>query len=102
MRPGISVLANNGATIMVSENREIRSGTSPVKTDLEDREQMARRALSEIELIGPAAVLENCCDLADRIAEKLMKAEPEDFDNRTVVVGLQGFLERAAAVLKKM
>jgi hypothetical protein len=43
---------------MVSEKSEVRGGTSPVKTDLEDRKQLARKALSEIELIGPAAVIE--------------------------------------------
>jgi hypothetical protein len=88
---------------MVSEKqRGVRGRSSPAKTDLEDREQMTRRALSEIEQIGPAAALENCCNLADQIAEKLMKSEPEDFDDRSAVIGLQGFLERAAAVLKKM
>jgi hypothetical protein len=87
---------------MVSEKRGVRGRTSPAKTDLGDRDQMTRRALSEIEQIGPAAALENCCNLADRIAEKLMKSAPEDFDDRSAVIGLQGFLERAAAVLKKM
>jgi hypothetical protein len=31
-----------------------------------------------------------------------MKAEPEDFADRSAVIGLQGVLERAVAVLKKM
>jgi hypothetical protein len=87
---------------MVSEKRGVRGRTSPAKPDHEDREQMTRRALSEIEQIGPAAALENCCELADQIAAKLMKAEPEDFDDRSAVIGLQGFLERAVAVLKRM
>jgi hypothetical protein len=88
---------------MVSEKqRGVRRGTSPAKTDLEDRERMTKKALSQIEQIGPAAALENCCELADQIAAKLLKAEPEDFDDRSAVIGLQGVLERAVAVLKKM
>jgi hypothetical protein len=87
---------------MVSEKRGVRGKINPGKADLEDRARMTQKALSEIERIGPAAALENCCELADQIAAKLMKAEPEDFDDRSAVIGLQGFLERAVAVLKKM
>ena len=88
---------------MVSEKREVRSGkTSPGKADLEDRDRMTKKALSEIERIGQAAALENCCELADRIAAKLTGAAPEDFRDHAAVIGLQAFLERAAAVLKKI
>jgi hypothetical protein len=88
---------------MVNEKPGVRSGkTSSVRTDLNDREFMTQNALAEIERIGQAAALKNCCELADRIAAKLTEAAVEDFEDRAAVVGLLAFLERAAAVLKKM
>jgi hypothetical protein len=69
------------------------------KTDGKDRESMTEEALYAIGKTGTAAALEKCRVLVDVINAELEK----DFANNTSSVAeLQAFLERAAAVLKKM
>jgi hypothetical protein len=68
------------------------------KTDGKDRESMTEEALYAIGKTGTAAALEKCRVLVDVINAELEK----DFANTSSVAELQAFLERAAAVLKKM
>jgi hypothetical protein len=72
-------------------------------TDLEDRERMTEKVLTAIRRAGPAAALERCTRLADQIeAELSSQIQLEDFIEPSAVEDLQAFLERAAAVLKKL
>jgi hypothetical protein len=70
--------------------------------ELEDRERMTERALSAIRQTGSAAALNKCSGLADQINAKLLQIQFKDFDQASAVQELQVFLERAAAVLKKL
>jgi hypothetical protein len=71
-------------------------------TDLEDRERMTEKALVAIRRTGPAAALERCSRLADQIEAELSQRKLEDLIEPSAVADLQAFLERAAAVLKKL
>jgi hypothetical protein len=71
------------------------------RAELEDRERMTERALSTIRQTGTAAALEECSGLADQINAKLLQCQSKDFAPAEVEA-LQAFLERAAAVLKKL
>jgi hypothetical protein len=72
------------------------------KVELADRERMTARALSRIRQSGTAAALDKCNGLADQINAKLLKLECKDFAQASEVQELRAFLERAAAVLKKL
>jgi hypothetical protein len=73
-----------------------------LSTDLEDRERMTEKALVAIRRTGPAAALERCSRLADQIEAKLSQRQLKDLIDPSAVADLQVFLERAAAVLKKL
>jgi hypothetical protein len=68
----------------------------------EDRERMTERALSTIRQTGTAAALNNCSIIADQINAKLIQLRFKDFDQPFEVEELRVFLERAAAVLRKL
>jgi hypothetical protein len=68
---------------------------------MQGRERMTKRAVSAIRKTGTAATLEKCRVLVNLINAHLVGATSERFD-ASVVAELQAFLERAAAVLKKM
>jgi hypothetical protein len=68
---------------------------------MQGRERMTKRAVSAIRKIGTAATLEKCRVLVNLINAHLVGATSERFD-ASLVAELQAFLERAAAVLKKM
>ena len=72
------------------------------RIDLEDRERMTAKALNEIRRAGPAAALERCSRLADQIEAELSRGQLKDVIEPSAVEDLQAFLERAAAVLKKL
>ena len=68
--------------------------------EIADRDRMTEQALSAIRRTGPAAALDRCRMLADRINTVLSERETEELAD--TVADLQAYLERAAAVLKKM
>jgi hypothetical protein len=72
------------------------------EAELEDREGMTERALSTIRQTGTAVALDKCSGLADQINAKLLKLQLRDFAQASEVQELRVFLERAAAVLKKL
>jgi hypothetical protein len=61
---------------------------------------MTELAISAIRRTGPAAALDRCRVLADRINTILSERETEQLAD--TVSELQAYMERAAAVLKKM
>jgi hypothetical protein len=63
---------------------------------------MTERALSTIRQDGTAAALDKCGKLADHLAAKLLELQIEHFHEASEVQELRVFLERAAAVLKKL
>jgi hypothetical protein len=69
-------------------------------TEIVDRDRMTEQAISAIRRTGPAAALDRCRVLADRIDTMLSERETEQLAD--TVAELQAYLERAAAVLKKM
>jgi hypothetical protein len=84
---------------MVQEAINTRTGKARKhKADGKDRESMTEEALSAIGKTGTAAALEKCRVLINVINAELNK----DFADTSSVAELQTFLERAAAVLKKM
>jgi predicted transcriptional regulator of viral defense system len=72
------------------------------RIELEDRERMTEKALTAIRRTGPAAALERCSRLADQIEAELSHRQLKDVIEPSEVEDLQAFLERAAAVLKKL
>ena len=68
--------------------------------EIVDRDEMTEQVLSAIRQTGPAAALDRCLALADRINTRLLERETEQLAD--TVAELQAYLERAAAVLKKM
>jgi hypothetical protein len=68
--------------------------------EIADRDRMTEQAISAIRRTGPAAALDRCRVLADRINTMLSERETEELAD--TVADLQAYLERAAAVLKKM
>jgi hypothetical protein len=88
---------------MVQEAIKTRTGkVRKHKTYGKDREQMTEEALSAIRKTGTAAALEKCRMVADLINAQIEGADSEHFVDTSSVADLQAFLERAAAVLKKM
>jgi hypothetical protein len=88
---------------MVKEKAAKRTGKSRRDTtDIQDRDRITEEALSAIRQTAPAAALAKCRVLADQINTELSESEPEQFVDTLMVAQLQAFLERAAAVLKKM
>jgi hypothetical protein len=84
---------------MVREAINTRTGKARKhKTDGKDRESMTEEALYAIGKTGTVAALEKCLVLVDAINAELKK----DFADTSSVGELQAFLERAAAVLKKL
>ena len=63
---------------------------------------MTKRAISAIRKTGTAAAIEKRRGLVNLINAHLVEATSERFVDASAVVELQAFLERAAAVLKKM
>jgi hypothetical protein len=72
------------------------------EAQLEDRERMTERAVSTIRQAGTAAALDKCSRLADQLDAKLLQLQVKDFHQVSAVQELRVFLERAAAVLKKL
>jgi hypothetical protein len=72
------------------------------RIELEDRERMTEKALTVIRRTGPAAALERCSRLADQIEAELSHRQLKGVIEPFEVEDLQAFLERAAAVLKKL
>jgi hypothetical protein len=72
------------------------------RIDFEDRDRMTEKALSAIRRTGPAAALERCSRLADQIEAELSQRQLKGVIEPSAVEDLQAFLERAAAVLKKL
>ena len=68
---------------------------------MQGRDRMTKSAVSAIRKTGTAAALEKCQVLANLVNAHLAEATSERFD-ASAVAELQAFLERAAAVLKKM
>jgi hypothetical protein len=84
---------------MVQEANSTRTGKARKhKSYGKDRESMTEEALYAIGKTGTAAALEKCRLLVDAINAEL----ENDFADPSSVAELQAFLERAAAVLKKM
>jgi predicted transcriptional regulator of viral defense system len=63
---------------------------------------MTEKVLAAIRRTGSAAALERCSRLADQIDAGLSQRKLEDLIEPSAVADLQAFLERAAAVLKKL
>jgi len=78
------------------------SNASPYKTEVQDREVMTERALSEIRQTGAAASFAKCRALANQIEARLVKPQPSDFLEPSAVEEVLAYLQRAAAVLKKL
>ena len=72
------------------------------RTEPQDRERMTERALSEIRQTGSAAALTKCRGLANQIETKLLQSQPKDFLEPSAVEEVLAYLQRAAAVLKKL
>jgi hypothetical protein len=70
--------------------------------EFEDRERMTERALSTIRQTGIAAALNMCSRIADQVNAKLLQLQFRDFGQASEVEELRVFLERAAAVLRKL
>jgi hypothetical protein len=85
---------------MVKQNAPAVGGAGSDATEIGDRDRMTEQALSAIRRTGPAAALERCRVLADRIDTMLSENDPKRLAD--TIVELQAYLERAAAVLKKM
>src|SRR4051812_18965916 len=68
----------------------------------EDRERMTQKALIAIRRTGPAAALERCSRLADQIEAELSQRQSKGVIEPSELEDLLAFLERAAAVLKKL
>jgi hypothetical protein len=78
------------------------SNTEPHRSELPDRERMTEKALSEIRQIGSAAAITKCRGLANQIETKILQSEPDDFPDPSAVEEVLAYLQRAAAVLKKL
>jgi hypothetical protein len=74
----------------------------PHKTEPQDREQMTEKALSEIRRTGSAASLTKCRGLVDQIETKLLNGQHSDLVDPCAVEEVLTYLQRAAAVLKKL
>jgi hypothetical protein len=85
---------------MVKEKDSTLGGAGINATEIADRDRMTEQALSAIRRTGPAAALDRCRVLADRINAMLSERETEQLAD--TVAELQAYLERAAAVLKQM
>jgi hypothetical protein len=63
--------------------------------------QYVEEAISGIQKIGTAAAFEGCGLLVDRINAELLTKKPNHLGNASALI-VQGALERAAAILRKM
>jgi hypothetical protein len=63
---------------------------------------MTARALAEIRQTGSAAALTKCRGLANQIETELLHSQPNDFLDPSAVEEVLAYLQRAAAVLKKL
>jgi hypothetical protein len=72
------------------------------RIELEDRERMTEKALTAIRRTGPASAVERCSRLVDQIEAELSKRLLKGVIEPSELEDLQAFLERAAAVLKKL
>jgi hypothetical protein len=86
--------------IMATEKSTARD--TERRIDLEDRERRTEKALTAIRRTGPAAALERCSRLVDQIEAELSKRLLKGVIEPSELEDLQAFLERAAAVLKKL
>jgi hypothetical protein len=78
------------------------SNAKPQRTEATDREQMAEKALSEIRRIGSAASITKCHGLLNRIETNLLKDQQSQLLDPCAVEEVLVYLQRAAAVLKKL
>jgi hypothetical protein len=85
---------------MVNEKHATLGSAGSDTSDIADRDQMTEQALVAIRRAGPVAALDKCRALADQINAMLLESESERLAD--TVMELQAYLERAAAVLKKM
>jgi hypothetical protein len=86
----------------MTEINAMNSTVTMNEIDGKDREQMTEEALFDIRKAGTAAALENCLVLAEQINAQLERATSEHFVDTSWLSDLQAFLERAAAVLKRI
>ena len=77
-----------------------RERSSEFEAYLTDREDRTSISANEIEKNGAQAALDRCRALARQIQSDLLNKKADDFVD--TVMELQAYLERAAAVLKKM
>jgi hypothetical protein len=63
--------------------------------------QYVEEAISRIQKIGTAATFEGCALVVDRINAELSTTKPTDLGNALALI-VQGALERAAAILRRM
>jgi hypothetical protein len=63
--------------------------------------QYVEEAISEIQKIGTVAAFEGCGLLVNRINAELLTTKPNHLGNALTLI-VQGALERAAAILRKM
>jgi hypothetical protein len=85
---------------MVNEKDPTLGSSGIDATEIADRDRMTVQAISAIRRTGPAVALARCRVLADRINILLSERETEQLAD--TVAELQAYLERAAAVLKKI
>jgi hypothetical protein len=78
------------------------SNAKPHRSESQDRQRMTERALSEIRQTGSAAAITKCRGLANQIETKLLQSEPNNFLEPSAVEEVLAYLQRAAAVLKKL
>ena len=87
---------------MVNDKSAAGANAKPHRTEPQDRQRMTERALSEIRQTGSAAALTKCRGLANQIETKLLQSQPKDFLEPSSVEEVLAYLQRAAAVLKKL
>jgi hypothetical protein len=78
------------------------SNARPDRTEPHDREQMTEKALSEIRRTGSAASITKCRGLVNQIEAQLLNGQPSDLVDPCEVEEVLAYLQRAAAVLKKL
>jgi hypothetical protein len=87
---------------MVNDKSAAGANAKLHRTKPQDRQRMTERALSEIRQTGSAAALTKCRGLANQIETKLLQSQPKDFLEPSAVEEVLAYLQRAAAVLKKL
>jgi hypothetical protein len=93
---------NVGARPRMTDDKGSPRSDQVKEHELEDRERMTERALAAIRQHGTAAALNKCSRIADQVHVKLLQLQCSDFGQPAEVEELRVFLERAAAVLRKL